>query len=33
MAALSRKLAELVQAQALPEDITLNVDIDPVDLS
>jgi primosomal protein N' (replication factor Y) len=33
MTALSRRLAELVQAQALPEDITLNVDIDPVDLS
>jgi primosomal protein N' (replication factor Y) len=33
MTALSRKLAELVQAQVLPEDVTLSVDIDPVDLS
>jgi primosomal protein N' (replication factor Y) len=33
MTKLSRKLAELVQAQALPEDVTLSVDIDPVDLS
>jgi primosomal protein N' len=33
MTKLSRQLAELVQAQVLPEDITLSVDIDPVDLS
>jgi primosomal protein N' (replication factor Y) len=33
MSALSRKLAELVQTQTLPEDVTLSVDIDPVDLS
>jgi primosomal protein N' (replication factor Y) len=33
MTALSRRLAELMQAQALPEDVTLSVDIDPVDLS
>jgi primosomal protein N' (replication factor Y) len=33
MSALSRRLAELVQKQVLPEDVTLSVDIDPVDLS
>src|SRR5438105_403695 len=33
MSSLSRKLAELIQAQTLPEDVTLTVDIDPVDLS
>jgi primosomal protein N' (replication factor Y) len=33
MTTLSRKLAELLQAQVMPEDVTLNVDIDPVDLS
>ena len=33
MPALSRKLAELAQAQALPDDVTLTVDIDPMDLS
>jgi primosomal protein N' (replication factor Y) len=32
MSALSRKLAELIQSLALPEDVTLTVDIDPVDL-
>lgn len=33
MTKLSRTLAQLVQAQALPDDVTLSVDIDPVDLS
>ena len=33
MTVLSRKLAELGQAQVLPEEVTLTVDIDPVDLS
>ena len=33
MTKLSGKLAELVQAQVLPDDVTLSVDIDPVDLS
>jgi primosomal protein N' (replication factor Y) len=33
MSALSRKLATLVESQTLPEDVTLTVDIDPVDLS
>ena len=33
MTKLSRKLAELIQAQALPEDVSMSVDIDPVDLS
>ena len=33
MTVLSRKLAELTQAQVLPEDVKLVVDIDPVDLS
>ncbi len=33
MSALSRKLAVLVQAQVLPEEVTLSVDIDPVDLA
>jgi primosomal protein N' (replication factor Y) len=33
MSALSRKLATLVESQTLPEDVTLSVDIDPVDLS
>jgi primosomal protein N' (replication factor Y) len=33
MTRLSRKLAELLLAQVLPEDVTLSVDIDPVDLS
>src|SRR5262249_10170447 len=33
MTTLSRKLAELLQGQVMPEDVTLNVNIDPVDLS
>jgi primosomal protein N'' len=33
MPSLSRKLSEIIQALSLPEDIMLNVDIDPVDLS
>jgi primosomal protein N' (replication factor Y) len=33
MTLLSRSLAELAQGQALPDDVTLTVDIDPVDLS
>jgi len=33
MVPLGRKLAELVQAQVLPEDVILTVDVDPVDLS
>jgi len=33
MSALSRKLAGLIEGQALPEDVTLAVDVDPVDLS
>ena len=33
MSALSRTLAELLQAQVLPDDVTLSVDIDPVDMS
>jgi primosomal protein N' (replication factor Y) len=33
MTLLSRSLAELVQGQALPDDVTVTVDIDPVDLS
>jgi hypothetical protein len=32
MTALSRSLAELVREQSLPDDVTLTVDIDPVDL-
>jgi primosomal protein N' (replication factor Y) len=32
MTALSRKLAQLTQALILPEDVSLSVDIDPVDL-
>ena len=32
MSALSRRLAELTQSLALPEDVSLAVDIDPVDL-
>jgi primosomal protein N' (replication factor Y) len=32
MSALSRRLAEIVRALALPEDVSLVVDIDPVDL-
>jgi len=33
MAALSRRLATLVQTLVLPEDVTLTVDIDPVGMS
>jgi len=33
MARLSRKLSEMAQTSALPEDLTLTVDIDPVNLS
>jgi primosomal protein N' (replication factor Y) len=33
MSALSRELARLIQSLALPEDVTLTVDIDPVSLS
>jgi len=33
MSELSRRLAELVQVLKLPEDVSLSVDIDPVDLS
>jgi hypothetical protein len=33
MSTLSRELANIVQNLALPEDVTLAVDIDPVDLS
>jgi primosomal protein N' (replication factor Y) len=33
MTPLSRKLAQLTQTLVLPEDVTLTVDIDPVDLS
>jgi primosomal protein N' (replication factor Y) (superfamily II helicase) len=32
MSALSRELARLIQSLALPEDVTLTVDIDPVNL-
>ncbi len=33
MSALSRELAQIIQSLTLPEDITLSVDIDPVDLA
>ena len=33
MSALSRELAKLVQSLSFPEDVTLAVDIDPVNLS
>jgi primosomal protein N' (replication factor Y) len=33
MSALSRRLARLSESLALPEDVSLNVDIDPVDLA
>ena len=33
MSALSRELAKIIESLALPEDVTLAVDIDPVDLS
>ena len=32
MSALSQQLAKIIQSLALPEDVTLSVDIDPVDL-
>jgi primosomal protein N' (replication factor Y) len=32
MSALSRELARIIQSLALPEDVTLAVDIDPVNL-
>jgi primosomal protein N' (replication factor Y) len=33
MSALSRRLSQMVQSLSLPEDVTLSVDIDPVDLA
>jgi len=33
MSALSRELAKMVQTLALPDDVTLAVDIDPVNLA
>ena len=33
MTALSRELAKIIQSLVLPEDVTLTVDIDPVDLA
>jgi hypothetical protein len=33
MTALSKRLALLIQSLTLPEDVTLAVDIDPVDLA
>jgi hypothetical protein len=33
MSALSLRLAGITQALVLPEDITLSVDVDPVDLA
>ena len=32
MSTLSRELADITQKLTLPEDVTLSVDIDPVDL-
>jgi len=32
MSGLSKKLAQLMQSIVLPEDVSLTVDIDPVDL-
>jgi hypothetical protein len=32
MTALSQRLSQLIQSLALPDDLTLTVDIDPVDL-
>jgi primosomal protein N' len=32
MSVLSRRLAELAKASPLPDDITMTIDIDPVDL-
>jgi len=33
MSSLSRELSKIIQSLALPEDVTLAADIDPVDLS
>jgi len=33
MSAVSRELSQIVQALVLPDEVTLTVDIDPVDLS
>ena len=33
MSALSQRLAQIIQSLALPEDVTLAVDVDPVSLS
>jgi hypothetical protein len=33
MSALSRQLAKMIHSLALPEDVTLTVDVDPVDLA
>jgi primosomal protein N' len=33
MSSLSRELSKIVQSLVLPDDVTLAVDIDPVDLS
>ena len=32
MSGLSKKLAQLMQSIALPEDVSLAIDVDPVDL-
>jgi primosomal protein N' len=32
MSALSLRLAQIIQSLALPDDVTLSVDIDPADL-
>jgi hypothetical protein len=33
MSAVSRRLAVLMESLSLPEDVTLSVDIDPMDLA
>ena len=33
MSALSRRLAQITQSLALPDDVSLAVDIDPVDMA
>jgi hypothetical protein len=33
MSMLSQQLAKIIQTLAFPEDVTLSVDIDPVDLA
>jgi hypothetical protein len=33
MTALSQRLAQIIEAVSLPEDVTLTIDIDPVDLA